>query len=132
DVVEKEVEGERDRLEENDVYGIHDSITSPSVTVIQPVSRNPEPVSNHPERSEGPNPDLELEIKETPEIEEETVVKKAAVGSLATKYDATLDLKDYKYPGLNLLETHGSEKIVHDPQELETNKNQIIATLKNY
>jgi hypothetical protein len=28
------------------------------------------------------------------------------------------------------LETHGSEKIVHDPQELETNKNQIIATLK--
>ena len=132
DVVEKEVEGERDRLEENDVYGIHDSITSPSVTVIQPVSRNPEPVSNHPERSEEPNPDLELEIKETPEIEEETVVKKAAVGSLATKYDATLDLKDYKYPGLNLLETHGSEKIVHDPQELETNKNQIIATLKNY
>ena len=30
------------------------------------------------------------------------------------------------------MEIHGSEKIVHDPQELETNKNQIIATLKNY
>lgn len=30
------------------------------------------------------------------------------------------------------METHGSEKIVHDATELEANKNQIIATLKNY
>lgn len=52
---------------------------------------------------------------------------------LATfNYDPTLDLRDYKYPSLDLLETHGSEKIVHDPTELEANKNQIIATLKNY
>lgn len=78
-------------------------------------------------------PELELEIKETPEIEEEELATIAAtVGSLASKYDVTLDLKNYKYPGLELLETHGSEKIVHDPTELETHKNQIIATLKNY
>lgn len=75
--------------------------------------------------------DLELEIKATPSQEEATAAK-AATGSLASKYDATLDLKDYKYPTLDLLETHGSEKIVHDPAELETHKNQIIATLKNY
>jgi S-DNA-T family DNA segregation ATPase FtsK/SpoIIIE len=72
--------------------------------------------------------DLDLEIKEV--AKEATVA--AAVGSLATKYDATLDLKNYKYPNINLLETHGSEKIVQDPEELETHKNQIIATLKNY
>ena len=47
-------------------------------------------------------------------------------------YEPTLDLRDYKYPSLGLLETHGSEKIVQDPGELETNKNQIINTLKNY
>ena len=29
-----------------------------------------------------------------------------------------------------MLETHGSEKIVQDPAELETNKNQIINTLR--
>ncbi len=69
----------------------------------------------------------ELEIKKTPEKEAEV-----PVGNLSTKYDVTLDLKDYKFPSLNLLEIHGSEKIVHDPKELETNKNQIIATLKNY
>jgi S-DNA-T family DNA segregation ATPase FtsK/SpoIIIE len=71
--------------------------------------------------------DLDLEINEVPK---EKMI--ASVGSLATKYDATLDLKNYKYPHINLLETHGSEKIVQDPEELETYKNQIIATLKNY
>ena len=78
--------------------------------------------------------DLELEIKDQPELVTEAEAESiaATVGSLSTKYDVTLDLKNYKYPGLDLLETHGSEKIVHDPAELETNKNQIIATLKNY
>jgi S-DNA-T family DNA segregation ATPase FtsK/SpoIIIE len=71
--------------------------------------------------------DLDLEINESAK---EKIV--ASVGSLATKYDATLDLKNYKYPNINLLETHGSEKIVQDPEELEMYKNQIIATLKNY
>ncbi len=71
--------------------------------------------------------DLDLEINEVPK---EKIV--AAVGSLTTKYDVTLDLKNYKYPHINLLETHGSEKIIQDPEELETYKNQIIATLKNY
>jgi S-DNA-T family DNA segregation ATPase FtsK/SpoIIIE len=49
-----------------------------------------------------------------------------------TPYDPILDLRDYQYPKLELLEAHGSEKIVQDPNELETNKNQIINTLKNY
>jgi S-DNA-T family DNA segregation ATPase FtsK/SpoIIIE len=71
--------------------------------------------------------DLDLEINEIPK---EKLV--AAVGSIGTQYDATLDLKNYKYPNINLLETHGSEKIVQDPEELEMHKNQIIATLKNY
>ena len=71
--------------------------------------------------------DLDLEINEVPKEK-----NLASVGGLTTKYDATLDLKNYKYPHINLLETHGSEKIVQDPEELETYKNQIIATLKNY
>jgi S-DNA-T family DNA segregation ATPase FtsK/SpoIIIE len=70
--------------------------------------------------------DLDLEIKD---VAKEVIVP---VGIIGTQYDATLDLKNYKYPHLNLLETHGSEKIVQDPEELETHKNQIIATLKNY
>lgn len=76
------------------------------------------------------NDALSLEIKETP-VEQKQSSLKSAIKALAP-YDATLDLLNYKYPSLSLLEQHGSEKIVHDPQELESNKNQIIATLKNY
>ncbi len=47
-------------------------------------------------------------------------------------YEPTLDLRDYKYPSLDILESHGSEKIVQDAAELEMHKNQIITTLKNY
>ena len=77
-----------------------------------------------------------LEIKEI--LDNETAEESIAalsvspVTSLSTDYDPVLDIKDYKYPTLDLLETHGSEKIVHDAEELEANKTQIIETLKNY
>ncbi len=75
--------------------------------------------------------DLELEIKSVPEkpVEE---IKPAGKAEPIKPYDPILDLRDYKKPTLDLLETHGSEQIVRDPAELETNKNQIINTLKNY
>jgi S-DNA-T family DNA segregation ATPase FtsK/SpoIIIE len=79
--------------------------------------------------------DIDLSDEELDEIDETTEDTALELRSdeLATiNYDPTLDLRDYKYPEISLLETHGSEKIIHDPNELETNKNQIIATLKNY
>ncbi len=78
-------------------------------------------------------PSLELEIKTVPEpVEELAPIAAKRASTLDTPYDPILDLRDYKYPHLDLLEAHGSEKIVQDPAELETNKNQIINTLKNY
>jgi S-DNA-T family DNA segregation ATPase FtsK/SpoIIIE len=77
------------------------------------------------------NPDLELEIKSAPEEKEQEDEKEKTYEDLPP-YEPTLDLRDYKYPALELLETHGSERIVQDTQELENNKNQIINTLKNY
>jgi DNA segregation ATPase FtsK/SpoIIIE, S-DNA-T family len=76
---------------------------------------------------------IELEIKSVEEksAEEEVAMTVEKVQQLKP-YDPILDLRDYKYPSLELLENHGSEKIVQDPQELENNKNQIITTLKNY
>jgi S-DNA-T family DNA segregation ATPase FtsK/SpoIIIE len=127
DVIEKEeldTDIEEEEFEEEELIEEESIIIEPIQPIVKPITAHTAPTA----------PNLELEIKETPdEIPEEELAEAAAtIGSLATKYDVTLDLKDYKYPGLNLLETHGSEKIVHDPNELETNKNQIIATLKNY
>ncbi|MEP6595299.1 MAG: DNA translocase FtsK 4TM domain-containing protein [Ginsengibacter sp.] len=94
--------------------------------------QSPDETSHHPAAGKTGN-GLELEIKSP----SETPVEKP--GSLTPEkvlaqapYDPVLDLKDYKYPKLDLLETHGSEQIVRDPAELEANKNQIISTLKNY
>jgi DNA segregation ATPase FtsK/SpoIIIE, S-DNA-T family len=76
---------------------------------------------------------IELEIKTVPDKEEEVPVLSAAQKVLLSKpYDPILDLKDYKMPTLDLLENHGSEKIVQDASELEANKTQIITTLRNY
>ena len=74
-------------------------------------------------------PNLELEIKTVPDEDLNSEEKRY---QNLPPYESTLDLKDYKYPTLDLLETHGSEKIVQDANELENNKNQIINTLKNY
>ncbi len=84
--------------------------------------------------------ELELQIQphyeDTEEAEEEPLPEEEP--SVITHvenlppYDPVLDLRDYEYPSLELLETHGSEKIVLDSAELEANKNQIINTLKNY
>ena len=77
---------------------------------------------------------IELEIKtaavSTAENDDPGTAKKEATQH--KPYDPILDLRDYKYPTLDLLENHGSEKIVQDTNELENNKNQIITTLKNY
>ncbi|MBS1755732.1 MAG: DNA translocase FtsK 4TM domain-containing protein [Bacteroidetes bacterium] len=77
---------------------------------------------------------LELEIKtagDEPDEEDDEPVTSSKISTLKP-YDPILDLRDYKYPSIELLENHGSEKIVQDPTELENNKNQIINTLKNY
>jgi S-DNA-T family DNA segregation ATPase FtsK/SpoIIIE len=98
-------------------------------TVVLPQKTQPELVLN-----KGVTNDLELEVKTTPDLVEEEIkpVKTATDVNKMVPYDPILDLRDYKYPSVELLENHGSEKVIQDPQELENNKNQIISTLKNY
>jgi S-DNA-T family DNA segregation ATPase FtsK/SpoIIIE len=47
-------------------------------------------------------------------------------------FDPTLDLRDYKYPTLELLQDYNDGNIEVDREELEDNKNQIVNTLLNY
>ena len=72
--------------------------------------------------------DLELDIVETPVEETAEEIENTPLGL----YDPTLDLSNYKYPELDLLEVYGTEKVKIDTEELERNKNQIIGTLQNY
>jgi len=54
-------------------------------------------------------------------------------GEVLGDYDPTLDLSHYKVPPLDLLESYGDGgEIRVDKDELESNKNRIVGTLKNY
>ncbi len=77
---------------------------------------------------------LELEIKEVPEqiLKEKDYPDSPVNGDTTRDYEPTLDLRNYKFPTLDLLQAHGTDRIIQDPAELENNKNQIIGTLKNY
>jgi S-DNA-T family DNA segregation ATPase FtsK/SpoIIIE len=119
--LEEEMEMEATELEEPEV--------------VLPVNVPPVVPANKGKGQQKTMPELELEIKSLPEVDpveppvEETPEQKAVP---LEPYEPTLDLRDYKFPALDLLELHGSERIIQDPAELETNKNQIINTLKNY
>lgn len=74
-----------------------------------------------------PEPELTLTIEKT---EEE---KKAdELVEQFGNYDPTLDLSSYKYPSLDLMDNHGSNKISVNADELEANKNKIVETLNHY
>jgi S-DNA-T family DNA segregation ATPase FtsK/SpoIIIE len=125
-------------------------IAKPSVYVEKPIEMPPvaeapvvtiplvpKPMVSMPEEQPMHSEDgLELEIKSVEQVAEENEMEAAGMTPEKVQqlkpYDPILDLRDYRYPSLELLENHGSERIVQDPQELENNKNQIINTLKNY
>jgi DNA segregation ATPase FtsK/SpoIIIE, S-DNA-T family len=118
-VIEKDEEEESETEEESPVE-------KEIIDDIQHRREMPEPV--RPPVTQ-PVDDLELEIKIVEAVPVE--IKEKGYGDLPP-YEPTLDLRDYKFPSIELLDTHGSEKIVQDPTELENNKNQIISTLANY
>ncbi len=48
------------------------------------------------------------------------------------EYDPTLDLSGYKFPPLELLNEYESSKVQVSPEELNANKDKIVATLTNF
>ena len=118
-------------LEKEGLDKIKSAEGSLAIEPIQPIEKSMElPIKEKPTFKNNNLEPLELEIKVVPEkLDEEVEMPKQITPA---PYDPILDLRDYKYPTLDLLENHGSEKIVQDVNELQNNKNQIIGTLKNY
>lgn len=129
-ISEKEEDAEELPLEISETQELPEQASTVEIPLSLEVE--PEPVSL-PEESPEEEPlvedDLELEIKTTPEESPEEAL--TAIENLPP-YEPTLDLSNYKYPSLQLLEQHGSDKIIHDNTALESHKTQIINTLRNY
>jgi DNA segregation ATPase FtsK/SpoIIIE, S-DNA-T family len=82
------------------------------------------------------NDDTSIELTiENPQPEEEKKENKKNIiehQTLDTEYDPTLDLADYQYPTLELLDDYDSGEISVQKEELESNKDRIVETLLNY
>jgi S-DNA-T family DNA segregation ATPase FtsK/SpoIIIE len=95
------------------------------VPVMEPIAAqkvNPEPSS-----------DLSFEVI-TQEEEPAAIISHGAHISIEANepYAPELDLPDYKFPTLDLLEDRAQEVISLDKEELEKNKNQILQTLRSF
>eukprot|EP01029_Cantina_marsupialis_P024592 TRINITY_DN635_c1_g1_i1.p2 TRINITY_DN635_c1_g1~~TRINITY_DN635_c1_g1_i1.p2 ORF type:complete len:811 (+),score=107.90 TRINITY_DN635_c1_g1_i1:7168-9600(+) len=72
--------------------------------------------------------DLELKI-ETVRKQEETVIIN---NKPLEDFDPTLDLSNYNFPSIELLEEHHANNSAVSKEELESNKNKIVETLRHY
>lgn len=74
--------------------------------------------------------DVELTI-EQPKQEEKAKVVPGEHKGIDTEFDPTLDLPDFRFPGLDLLSNYDDDVKV-DHEELEANKRKIVETLDQY
>lgn len=117
----------------------------PPIETIAPVAlknteepaeiRQPEPVASPKVIEFGEVDGFEIEVKTEDQeemLEENMGESPQEHFGLDTVYDPTLELRDYRFPTLDLLNEYGSQKQEIDLAEIENSKNMIIETLKHY
>lgn len=83
-----------------------------------------EPIAKEAESEDG----VELKIETVREQEETVPINQEPLED----FDPTLDLSRYKFPTIDLLEDHQINNSVVSKEELESNKNKIVETLRHY
>lgn len=85
--------------------------------------------SGKTEDSSGIKIEVEKTVEETDEVDE----KSSKIVENFGEFDPTLELKNFKFPKLDLLKDYSdNSSITIDEKELEQNKNKIVETLSNY
>ena len=88
---------------------------------------------NLPEKEEPEEEKIALKVEKLAEEKEEKDIKAEKLVKDFGEFDPKLELSQYKFPTLDLLEAHGTGGgITINQEELEENKNRIVNTLKNY
>ena len=106
--------------------------TSPKVKGVEetedPNKTNPI-IDQKPEKKPD-NLDIEITEYEKEEVLTDKEIKEKL--EELDDYDPTLELSEYKMPGIDLLKDYGDSEIEIDKEELESNKERIVGTLANY
>ncbi len=132
--VKPEEESETDELTEGIQLKQQDSgETIEENNESEPGTGNNTDSAKAPTQSEadGDESHLSLEIENAQNQPEETP-DQSNVEMTYTEYDPTLDLSNYQFPHIDLLNDYDEGKQEIDQEELEERKNLIINTLKNY
>ncbi|MFJ1492058.1 FtsK/SpoIIIE family DNA translocase [Capnocytophaga canis] len=80
-----------------------------------------------------PSEELDLQVekpKQSEEVDPELLAKKLVENY--GEYDPRLDLSDYRFPTIELLNEPKESGIIINQEELEENKNTIVQTLRDY
>ncbi len=109
-IVEEEIEDEIEEAVEEEEFNDEVSNT---------------PIDKNKTNETTENKDLELKVEKTQD-------EKTSMSKIGDVYDPELDLSSYKYPKVDLLNESKNEKIQVTKDELTSNKNRIIETLKNF
>ncbi|MDX1426435.1 MAG: DNA translocase FtsK 4TM domain-containing protein, partial [Salegentibacter mishustinae] len=94
-----------------------------------PKEETPTPSPTPAKKEESGEVEMEVETTEEEEVEEDKISNKIVKDF--GEFDPTLELSNYKFPTLELLQEYGGG-ITVDQEELEEHKNRIVDTLKNY
>lgn len=104
-------------------FEIENTVSKKDVELsIEDMLFSDEPVKEKTRKKE---PELQVVV---PVLEEEGEVSDVQLAP----YDPTLDLSSYKYPTIDLLDDHASGNAEVSNEELISNKNKIVETLRHY
>ncbi len=112
----------------DDDFEVENTVTRKDVEVsIEDMlfDEKPEPQPVKP-KSKINEPELHITEKVVDELADEDAIP------AMEDYDPTLDLSSYKYPTLDLLDDHASGNAEVSNEELISNKNKIVETLRQY
>ena len=97
---------------------------SPLEPETEPISKDEEPIDN-PQETEETEPDFIISDEHT---EDDEIYK----GPALKPYNPRLDLENYKFPTLNLLEQYDEDDDNIDMEEQNANKDRIIEVLRSF
>jgi S-DNA-T family DNA segregation ATPase FtsK/SpoIIIE len=110
----------------DDDFEIENTISQKDVELsIEDLLFDEKPATEKP-KTKTKEPELQVAEKLVDELAD------GEVNPAMADYDPTLDLSSYKYPNLDLLDDHASENAEVSNEELISNKNKIVETLRHY
>ncbi|WP_421919937.1 DNA translocase FtsK 4TM domain-containing protein [Marinifilum sp.] len=125
----EEINEENSKQLNTDEQSIEEQVNfEPEVILTSEPEIQSDPIDESESEKATNDDDVELKI-ETIRAQEETVpINQEPLED----FDPTLDLSRYKFPTIDLLEDHQINNSVVSKEELESNKNKIVETLRHY